>query len=186
MFFVVLAPLASGGIGGDSAFLLFGGFGFFGFLLLSVIMLVLLMLAQAGFANAALKAHDTGTVGIGDFFQINNIGNVLLFGLVVGIAQGLLSFTGIGSLVVGALTVFGLFLVIDRKLGFWDAIVGSAKLFVSNFAQSAILYILVIVISAVGAMLCGLGLLVTAPLSALAIGTFYRTLGEIPEDFKVG
>src|SRR5690625_3706028 len=135
--------------------------------------------------NSSHKAHDTGSVGIGDFFQFRNTAQVLLYGLVVGVAGGLLSFTGIGSIIVGGLTLFGLPLVLDRGLGFWDAIMGSAKLVVSNFAQSAILFIIIILITSVGGMLCGLGLLVALPVATLSIATFYRTLGDIPEDFKV-
>ena len=185
MFGVVLLPALGGSTGSQGMMFALGSLGFIGVFLLVLVMVVLAMLAQAGFANAALKAHDTGSVAIGDFFKFHNVGQVLLYGLVVGVANGLLAFTGIGSIIVGALTVFGMFLIVDRNLGFWDAIMGSAKLFLSNFAQSAILYVLVIVAVAVGSALCGVGVLVAGPVSILAIATFYRTLGEIPADFKI-
>src|SRR5690625_2730019 len=185
MFGVILLPALGAGAGRRGMVFALGSLGFFGMFLLVLVMVVLAMLAQAAFVNAALKAHDTGSVAIGDFFKFGNVGQVLLYGLVVGVANGVLAFTGIGSIIVGALTVFGMFLIVDRNLGFWDAIVGSAKLFLSNFAQSAILYVLVIVAIAVGSALCGVGVFVAGPVSILAIATFYRTLGEIPQDFKV-
>src|SRR5699024_1275262 len=149
MIGVILLP-AIGGARSQGAFLALGGLGFFGMFILVLVMVVLVMLAQAAFVNGALKAHDTGKAAIGDFFKFRNVGNVLLYGLVVGVANGVLAFTGIGSIIVGALTIFGMFLVVDRNMGFWDAIMGSVKLFLSNFAQSAILYVLFIVATAVG------------------------------------
>lgn len=183
MFGLILLPALGGS--SETALFAFTGIGFFGIFILTLVMVVLFMLAQGGFINAALKAHDTGKVELSDFFKFRNIAQILLFGLVTGVANGLLAFTGIGSLIVGALTMFGLFLVVDRNMNFWDAIIGSAKLFINNFAQSAILYLLAMVAFAVGGMLCGLGILVAAPLAVLAFATYYRTLGEIPQDFKV-
>lgn len=184
MFGVILLPAL--GSGSSTSFSVFGGIGFIGMFLLVLVMIVLGMLAQAGFVNAALKAHDTGKAEIGDFFKFRNVGQVLIYGLVVGAANGLLAFTGIGSIVVGALTLFGMFLIVDRNMGFWDAILGSMKLFLNNFAQSAILFVLVMVVVAVGAAICLVGLLVAGPVAMLAIATYYRTLGQVPNDFKVG
>src|SRR5699024_3794747 len=174
MFGVILLPALGAGARSQGMVLALGSLGFFGVFILVLVMVVLAMLAQAGFVNAALKAHDTGSVAIGDFFKFRSVGQVLLYGLVVGVAHGLLAsaaiggcfmcrncgqvllyglvvgvanrllaFTGIGSLIVGALTVCGMFLIAARNLGLWDASVGSAKLFLSSFAQSAILYVLV-------------------------------------------
>lgn len=184
VFMLILLPLLAGG--SDAAFLAFGGMGFFGTLVLTFGMMVLGLLAQAGVMNAALIAHDTGKASVGDFFKIRNIPQILILGVVLGLVNGVLSVTFILPLVVSALTVYSVLLVIDRNNSFWDAIMNSTKLFLANLAASAILVVLVMVMIAVGSAICGIGLLVAAPVAALSIASYYRTLGEIPTDFKVG
>ena len=184
VFGLILIPAL--GAGDPTTLGMLGGLSFGLTFLLVLLSMVAGMLAQAGFFNAALKAHDTGSVEIGDFFKFRNITQVLLLGVVLGVINGILSFTFILPLVVSALTLYSMVLVVDRNMGFWDAIMGSAKLFVNKLSDSAILFVLVMVMMAVGGAICGLGILVAAPVAALAIVSYYRTLGAIPGEFKVG
>lgn len=184
IYSVILLPLL-GARSGQSAFALFMGLGFGLTFLMTLLAMVAGMLVQAGFINAALKAHDTGKVEIADFFKFRNITQVLLYGVVLGVVNGILSVTVILPIIIYALTMYGLFLVVDRNMSFWDAIMGSAKLFVNKVSDSAILFILVMVMMGIGSALCGVGLFVAAPVAVLSIATYYRSLGEIPGDFKV-
>lgn len=171
---------------GGAVTALTGGLGFFGLFLFTLVMMTLAMLAQASLVRGALKMADTGDVELGTFFKFDNVVNILLYGVVVGAASGLLAFTGIGSIIVGAFTMFGMLLVVDKNMGFLDALQGSIKYFTNNFAQSALLYVLMMVITAIGAFLCGVGMLVAAPVAMLGLTTFYRRLGSVPGDYSFG
>ena len=69
-----------------------------------------------------------------------------------------------------------LLIIIDRRIGFWDAMEISRKVLSKNW-WGALLFILVCgLINIGGTLLCGIGLLVTVPLTMMALAFLYEDL----------
>lgn len=143
------------------------------------IALVLLFSAfvQAAVIKVTTEVMNTGRTTFGSFFHFERLGTILLAALLVGLG------TGIGSLllylpglVFAFFAQFTLFFVIDKGLGAIDAIKASFQLAYRNFGTAALLYLVVLVASSIGSALCGIGVLVTLPLSLLISGFVFRRL----------
>jgi len=70
----------------------------------------------------------------------------------------------------------------DRQYDFWSAMEASRKLVMSNFVQWLIVVIIAFALAIVGAILCGIGLLVTAPLAMLMIALAYEQSRGVPAE----
>ncbi|QIK83817.1 hypothetical protein [Sanguibacter sp. HDW7] len=164
----------AGGLG-----LFAAGFGF-GFFVLLTLTGVLVLLASAGLTNAALVVTRTGRVSFGDFFKIPNLVQVLLVSLLVGFASGIVSFTGVGPIVVAFFAVFALHFAIDKGMSAIDAIKASINIAKSNVGPVAILVIVAAIVASVGSVVI-VGSLITAPIAMLATAFCYRrAIGEQP------
>ena len=78
------------------------------------------------------------------------------------------------------MTQYFLFFIIDRNLGAVDSIKASWKFVGDNLGPLILIYLLGMLIAFVGALLCGLGLLVAVPVIVLAQAFAYRTLQHQP------
>ena len=74
-------------------------------------------------------------------------------------------------------TIFTLVSIVDRNLPPIDALKSSFEMVKSNFVQVLLAWLIIGVIVTVGALLCGVGLLVALPVAALFLVHTYRTLG---------
>jgi hypothetical protein len=99
--------------------------------------------------------------------------------LVVAFTIGLVPF--LGQLVQGAVTLalcfatmFALPLIADRKLAFWPAVTTSLNKVLSNPVPYAIAALVAYVLSSIGAVLCGIGIVVTMPLGVCIMAHVYR------------
>ncbi|PWD49477.1 hypothetical protein C8046_00820 [Serinibacter arcticus] len=146
-----------------------------GIIIVSILTVLISFIALIGLTNGYLTIADGRRSSIGDFFKFRNVGQGVLLSLLLGVASGLLSFTGIGSLVVQFFGIYAMFFVVDRGLSAIDAIKASVDLAIKNAAQTALLVLLTI-LCGFGALLCGVGLLVTIPLAYLAATYLYRRL----------
>lgn len=63
--------------------------------------------------------------------------------------------------------------IIDRKMPFWDAMEASRRMAMNNIGQWVILALALFVFNLAGLLLCGLGVLVTGPMSYLMIAMAY-------------
>jgi len=72
--------------------------------------------------------------------------------------------------------MFGLYLIVDRKMSFWPASLASINLVKSNFFPFAGLMIVAGVLGYIGVIACGIGILVTLPLTVCIIAVAYRDL----------
>lgn len=75
----------------------------------------------------------------------------------------MLYFTVIGPIVLSFFLAYATYFVVDRDLGAIDAIKASAQLAMRNVGQTIIMVLLGGLIAAAGSLLCGVGMLVTAP-----------------------
>lgn len=143
-----------------------------------VLLVVLLAVVQQGaFATAALRAVDGERVGLAAFFRPRHLGQLLLLALVLGVASALLAITAIGPLIVLFFGVWAVLLVVQRGLPAIDALRTSVTASLREPGQTSVLVLAAYVMNAVGALLCGLGTLVSIPVTALAFADFYRRSG---------
>ncbi|WP_327145634.1 hypothetical protein [Nocardia sp. NBC_01327] len=148
-----------------------------GVLLLFIVAALVMWLLQAAMIRGALYETDGTPPDFSGFFGFVNAGSVLITALIVFVACLIASMLCVFPVViVGVLCMFALHFVIDQEMDPLTAIKSSAQLVISNALQVILLALAVLVITFVGALLCGLGLLVAGPVTAIAITYAYRTL----------
>lgn len=170
---VVLGASAASGDGGLMAL------GFGGLILFSLVVGALALAAGALFAKVALKVAAGQKLTLADFFDFSNLGQAIIVSLLIAVANGLLAWTGIAGIIISFFTIFALYFALDKNMGAIDAIKASATLAMNNFVPTLLLLVFVMLLGFVGALLLGVGLLITTPVSLLAIAWVYkRLIGE--------
>ena len=179
---VALAPTSSYDYGSDAgygaAFDISFGLASIAVLTLGVLVVILVGGAIASaYVSGLLDIANGQPVTIGSFFKPRNIGAVVIATLIVGVA------TAIGSalcyvpgLIVGLFTMFTTYVLLDRNLKPIDAIKASIDIVKANIGQSILAYLVGGIIGAVGIFLCGIGAIVSLPVSALFLLYSYRKL----------
>jgi len=155
----------------------------FGGIVMSVIGFVISSFITAFLTKGGLDESAGKKPSVGDFFQIRNFGNVVLAALIVGILTGVgLVLCILPGLAVALFSAFTYYFVIDRQLSALDAIRASWSLVAKNFGAVLGLLVLLFLLNVAGAIVCGLGLFVTIPVSYIAVGYAYRRLtgGQVP------
>ncbi|WP_227985505.1 hypothetical protein [Nocardia spumae] len=146
-------------------------------LLIAMIAAAVVWLLQAAMIRGALYETDGTPPDFASFFAFVNAGNVLLTALLVFVAACVgAALCILPALIVGYLGMFSLHYVIDQDLDPFTAIKSSVQLVVSNFVPTLLLAVTVAGLTLVATALCGIGLLVVAPLTAIAVTYSYRTL----------
>ncbi|GAS90422.1 DUF2189 domain-containing protein [Mycolicibacterium brisbanense] len=151
---------------GSIAVLLLGG----------LILIVVMAVVSSAYLSGVIDIANGQPVTIGSFFKPRQLGNFIIAGLIVGVLSAIGSFCFIGSIVVGIFTLFTLPAILDRNLSAIDAIKTSFELVKSNFVNALVAYIVIFVTIFVGELLCGIGLLVAAPVAALFLIYTWRRL----------
>ncbi len=104
------------------------------------------------------------------YFVVGFIGSTILgFLPVIG---GLLSY--FFSFAIMALVLFTLFLIVDKKLDFWPAVMASVDKVKTNFWPFLGFAVVISVISALGMIACGIGIIITMPFYYCAAAVAYR------------
>lgn len=167
--FSILASAASG----DSAFL--------GLLLNLVSWIVAVALAK-GLVTIALDVTYGREPDLSKLFSGEHFGQFLIAGILVGLLVGFgLIFCIIPGLFAAVALQFTQYRVIDRDESATEAMGGSWELVKPQFWSLVLLILALGFINFIGLLLCLVGLLVTAPLSAVAIAHAYRTAGgQVP------
>lgn len=125
---------------------------------------------------------------IGDVFKgFDYFLQSFLFYLVWGIIMLAISFVSlipcIGALVVIVVSIvlhtalmFGLFLIVDKKMEFWPASMLSLNVVKPNFFPFLGLLVVAMLIGHVGAIACGIGVIVTMPITVCILAVAYRNV----------
>lgn len=138
---------------------------------------LMVWLLQAAMIRGALYETDGTPTDFPSFFGFVNAGSVLLTALIVFLACLITSvLCVIPAIIIGVLCMYALNFVIDQDMNPIEALKSSARLVIANAFQSALLALTVTVMTLLGLLLCGIGLLVTGPVSAIAVTYAYRTL----------
>ncbi|TCJ90208.1 hypothetical protein [Nocardia alba] len=134
-------------------------------------------LISAAFVRGSLHETDGNKPKFGSFFQFTNVAAVIVAGLLVGLATGIgLVLCIVPGLVVAFFTWWTMQFVIDRDQDGVTAIKSSFAAISSNAGTLLLLALALFGINIVGALLCGLGLLVTIPLTIIASTYAYRVV----------
>ena len=120
---------------------------------------------------------------IGDVFKgFDMFLQAFLLALVIGVVYflaGSVAIVGpIAGILVAPLVVFSMCLLVDRNLEFWPAIMASYEKAKTEYLSLLVLCLLASLMSGLGAILCGVGVILTAPFSAVVSVVAYRHLFE--------
>lgn len=152
-----------------------------GQLVISVLAFVITQVMTRGLVRAALTIVNGGRPDPGTAFSFDNIGPYLVGSILFGLAVGVgLILCVIPGLIIGALLGFWAFACVEQDLDGVSALQRSLELTRSNFGQVILFGLAYIGVNLIGALLCGIGLLVTIPLSYVAAAHFYRQLSGTP------
>lgn len=151
-------------------------------LIISIATSVVSLILAMGLIRAALRVTDGGKPSLGQLTETDQLGPYLVQAILVGIAIGIgLLLCILPGIIAAVLFAFAGYVVIDARDG--DA-VGAIKrsfaLVKDNFGPVLGLMVLLILINIAGALLCGIGLLFTYPMTSVAFAYTYRTLNGQP------
>jgi uncharacterized membrane protein len=139
---------------------------------------------QSAYIGGMLDIANGQEVSIGSFFRPRNIGNVIIAGLIVGIVTTIgLFLCVIPGVIASIMLMFTVVALLDRNLSPVDAVKSSFDLSKANFGNVVLAWLVLIATFIVGALLCGVGLLVAAPVATLFLVYTYRILsgGQVAE-----
>ena len=125
---------------------------------------------------------EVGTLLRGFDFFLNSFLFFIIWGIAVFVASLILGLVPcIGQLaslfvvfVAHALLMFGLFLIVDRKMEFWPASVESFNMVKRNFWPFLGFSIVCNLIGGIGAVACGIGVVFTLPIQVCILTVAYR------------
>ncbi|WP_395657161.1 hypothetical protein [Nocardioides sp.] len=150
--------------------------------LFSLLTWIISMIIGAGIVRAALDITDGRQLEGTSILKPHKLGDVILASVLIGIA----TFVGfilcvIPGLLVAFFTSYTLYFLMDRQeLGAIDAIKASFE-FTKNNAGNVILWFLISLVAwFVGALLCGIGLIVALPVVLIGTAYTYKTLSNQP------
>ncbi|NDC14010.1 MAG: hypothetical protein EBZ76_02070 [Synechococcaceae bacterium WB9_2_170] len=129
------------------------------------------LVGSVALLTGALLAAKGQTFKFGQLFsetqQVFNLLGLHVFAA-IAILLGLLAF-GIPGIYLSVAYWFSAFLLIDQRVSFLDAMAGARALVTPHWFDVAVLLLVIVAISAVGFLACGVGLFATGPL-AICIG----------------
>lgn len=151
-------------------------------LLVFLVAVVVSAIASFGLANVSLKLVKGEPVEIGDAFPTGPLVGAyavtaILVQLIVTIGLYLCIIPGV---IAAVFLWFAHFVVLDEGVSPGDAISRSGQLVRGKFGSVLGFIVVALLINIVGALLCGIGLLVTIPLTSVAAAHVYKGLKGEP------
>jgi uncharacterized membrane protein len=123
---------------------------------------------QSAYYSGVLDIANGQEVSVGSFFKPRSIGNVIVATLIVGVITTVGFFLCIiPGLIASIMLMFTVIALLDRGLPAVDSIKASFNLAKDNFVPVLLTWLVLVAAVIVGALLCGVGLLVAIPLAAL-------------------
>ncbi len=142
---------------------------------------IVVAIVESAMISGVIDIANGQEVTVGSFFRPRNIGNVIVAALIVAII------TAIGfvlcilpGLAASIFLMFTIVAVVDRNLSPVDSIKSSFETGKAHFGDVLLTWLAFILLAVVGAVLCGVGLLVTVPLIVLLLVYSYRVLNGGP------
>jgi uncharacterized membrane protein len=145
-----------------------GGIGLTGIGIFYLVIIPAGIFMQAAFLSGCLDIADGKSVTIGSFFRPHNFGRVtfsaLLIVVVTSIANILCGFPG---LIFSFFALFTIAFATDHALPPIEALNASVATVKSNTREALLSWLVQILVLAIGALLCGVGMLVAFPVATL-------------------
>ncbi len=151
------------------------------FLLVYFLIFLFGQIIGAGLIRGALGITEGRPFQAAEVFKFDRIGPVIVTSLIVGAA----TFVGLilcylPGLVIMFATSYSLYFVIDKNLAPVEAIKASVDLVKNNLGPTLIWYIVGGLIASAGAIVCGIGMLVTLPIMLIGTAFTYKKLTGQP------
>lgn len=153
-----------------------GGGGFATSLILAAVFTGVFMVASivvgAMLIRAALDLTEGKAISTSSILKVPDLGPLLVLGVIVGgltLVGTILCY--IPGLIVGFLLQFSVHFLLDKGLAPVEAAKASFNLVKDNLGNAIIWYIVALIVGGIGAIACGVGILVTYPIAL--IGTAY-------------
>lgn len=144
-----------------------------GYLLIFVVAIYM----AAGLVTGSLDIADGKPVSIGSFFRPRNLGPAFLAALLVALGTWIGTLLCIiPGLIFAFLAQFAIAFVVDRSQSPVDAVKSSTATVRSNVGGALLAWLVQYAIVVVGALVCGIGLLVALPIAMLIQVYTYRKL----------
>jgi hypothetical protein len=142
----------------------------------NIVTTVVSLIVAMGLIRAALAVVDGRTPEVGMLFHTDNFVPYLVASILVGLSVGIgLLLCIIPGLILGFLFAFYGYAIVDGRVSDGiEAMKTSWNVVSANVGQLLLLFILVFIINIAGALLCGVGLFFTYPLTAIAIAYAWR------------
>jgi uncharacterized membrane protein len=158
-----------------------GMFFSFGYLIFSLLSALVSLLIQAAVVRGALDITKGERIDLQTFLSTENLGQIVLASIIlaVGTAIGLILCV-IPGLILIFFSQFTYQFIIDKGLPAFDAIKASFNLVNQNLGPVVGLFFASILAFFVGALLCGIGLIVAIPVTIIATAYAYRRLSGQP------
>jgi uncharacterized membrane protein len=96
---------------------------------------------------------------------------LFFFCIGIGVLLGILAL-----IVIETCLMFGLFLIVDKKMEFWPASMLSLNVVKPNFFPFLGLLVVAMLIGHVGAIACGIGVIITMPIMVCILAVAYRNV----------
>jgi hypothetical protein len=127
---------------------------------------------------------ETGSLFKGFDYFLNSFLFIIVWGVAVTVASLILSFVPcigwLASMFVTycamAFLMFGLFLIVDKRMDFWLASMESYNKVKTNFLPFLGLSVVTGIIGSIGAIACGIGVVVTVPIQTCILTVAYRDI----------
>ena len=150
------------------------------FIAIYIIGLLILLYIEAAILSGAVRVANGESVDAKSFLVPIRFGPVIGTAILVGLITGVASLCiGIGGLIAGFLLQFAVLATISEGKSPGDAITRSFRVTTNRIGDSILTLIIVWLTNLVGALICGIGLIVSAPLAALfQVHAFRRIVNE--------
>jgi len=155
---------------------------FFLSLILSILGWVVSMILSMGLIRAALAVVRGETPEVAMLFETEGLGSYIIAAIIFGVCFGIgLILCIIPGIIIGIIWMFYGFLIVENpSLGPTDALKKSQEMTKGRIGELFVFGLALFGINLVGAILCGVGLLFTYGITAIAVAYAYRTLKGEP------
>lgn len=151
--------------------------------LVNLVTQFLALLVGAAVIRAALAIVDGRQFNLGEFFRLEQMGQVVIAAILLSLATVIVAFIPIlgfvGNLLISFFGQFIMFFILDDDMEAIPAITSSVGFVGAHISPLLVLMLLSFVAVLVGALLCGVGLLAALPVVVIAQAyTFRRLRGQ--------
>jgi uncharacterized membrane protein len=149
--------------------------------IVALVVVAVLQILMAALLKGAADVTDGKSPSLGELFQGWDKTQVLIAALLVaaGTAVGL-ALCYLPGLIFMYLASYTMLFVVDKQMSAFDALKASISFTTSHLGETILFFLLALVVTAVGGIACGVGLLVAYPIVLVGQAYTFRTLNNEP------